>query len=483
MSATHSTLDDLCYLSATNAITHFKDKKLSPVELLKALIVRAEQVEPKINAFTATYFDEALAQAALAEKKYFKGEDVGPLEGIPIALKDEAALKGKITTQGSIILKDYRPEKSAPVNERLEQAGAIFHARTACPEFCSLWTTYSRLHGITRNPWNLDVTPGGSSGGSAASLAAGTTILASGSDIGGSIRQPAAMCGVVGYKPPYGRNPEDGTPFNLDTYNHQGPLARTVRDCALMQNIMCGPHPEDISTVKPKYEIPLNLNTDMRGFKIAYSINLDYVEVEPDVIKATMNTLAIYKELGAIVEEVHVSWDKSIDAAYHAHIYQIFGESMADFLENNIDDLCDYNVYYAQLSRRASKDPKNYYRALVAEANMYKTFGPMMENYDVFICPTTTTTSLKTDFAPHKDKFFINGKEEDNDASMAMCHQFNMMSRVPTLAIPSGFGVNGVPTSIQITGKTYDDVTVFRAAAALEDAQPWLHNKSHRPAL
>lgn len=239
---------ELCFLPAATALTQFRNAQLSPVELLNALITRSEKVEPSINAFTDRYFEDALAKAAEAEQRYAKGNP-RPLEGLPIAIKDEVAVGGQRSTQGSLLLQDDVNERSGYVVERLEAAGAIIHARTATPEFCLLFQTHSRLWGVTRNPWNLEITPGGSSGGSAASLAAGTSILASGSDIGGSIRQPASMCGLVGFMPPYGRNPEE-PPFNMDPYNRQGPLARTVTDCALMQNVMSGPHPRDIATVR-----------------------------------------------------------------------------------------------------------------------------------------------------------------------------------------------------------------------------------------
>ena len=195
---------DLCYLPAVEALELFRSRALSPLELLRALMRRAEEVEPRINAFTERYFEEALARAAEAEQRYVRGE-ARALEGLPVAIKDEPEVRGKRTTQGSLVLKDHVSEQNAYVVDRLEQAGAIFHARTATPEFCLLFQTHSRLWGVTRNPWNLETTPGGSSGGSAASLAAGTSTLASGSDIGGSIRQPASMCGLVGFKPPHWR--------------------------------------------------------------------------------------------------------------------------------------------------------------------------------------------------------------------------------------------------------------------------------------
>ncbi len=219
---------DLCYMPAAKALKLFKSRKLSPVELMEAVIARAEATQGKVNAFTYTHYDEAMELAKKAEKKYAKGRKTAPLEGLPIAVKDESYIEGKPTSGGSLLMKDTVADHTTEVNRRLLKAGGIVHARTATPEFSCAAYTWSRAWGVTRNPWNTDFTPGGSSGGSGASLASGTSSLATGSDIGGSIRIPASCCGVVGYKPPYGRNPED-PPFNLDFYCHEGPLARTRR--------------------------------------------------------------------------------------------------------------------------------------------------------------------------------------------------------------------------------------------------------------
>ena len=203
----HSVSDDLPYLPATEAIKAFSDGSLSPVDLMRSIISRSERVEPHINAFTDTYFESALEQARAAEERYRKSTQ-RPLEGIPLAVKDEFKLKGTRRTSASLVYKDRVDNESDVIIDRLLDAGAIVHAKTTTPEFCLLGSCHSRLLGVTRNPWNLDITPGGSSGGSGASLAAGCTTIATGTDIGGSIRIPAALCGVVGYKPPYGRNPE-----------------------------------------------------------------------------------------------------------------------------------------------------------------------------------------------------------------------------------------------------------------------------------
>jgi len=472
---------DLCYLPATEILALFRKKALSPVELLRALIRRSEELEPRINAFTDRYFEEALEGAARAEQRYAAGAaDLGSLEGLPVAIKDEPEIAGKRTTQGSLLLKDYISDESNPIVERLQQAGAIIHARTATPEFCLLFQTHSRLWGVTRNPWNLEVTPGGSSGGSAASLSAGTTTLASGSDIGGSIRQPASMCGLVGYKPPYGRVP-DLPPFNLDTYCHQGPLARTVADCALMQNAISGPHPRDIATLRDKVEIPLEADADLRGWRVAYSMDLGYVEVEPEVVRNTAETLAAFRSLGATVEEVKIGWTSDIDRTALKYYDLMMGGYIKKLVEGHRDLLTDYADDYVE--RVGSYSADEVLEGLEVCAEMYNTFGPLMERYDIFVCPNATTTQVKADFNYLHDTLTINGVEVEGELDVAMNHQFNMMSRCPVLAVPSGIASNGVPTGIQIVGKTFEDETVFRAAGALESTRPWFTDASRRPAL
>ena len=219
---------ELCYLTAAEARLRFENRSLSPVELMQALIDRSERIEPHINAFTETYFDTALEQAKAAEARYRKGTQ-RPLEGIPLAVKDEFRLSGTRRTSASLVFRDRIDDESDIIIQRLLDAGAIAHAKTTTPEFCLLGSCHSRLWGITHNPWNLDIAPGGSSGGSGAALAAGTATIATGTDIGGSIRIPAALCGVVGYKAPYGRNPEIPI-FNLDFYSHSGHMARSAGD-------------------------------------------------------------------------------------------------------------------------------------------------------------------------------------------------------------------------------------------------------------
>jgi aspartyl-tRNA(Asn)/glutamyl-tRNA(Gln) amidotransferase subunit A len=302
-------MNDLVYLSATKALRLFRARELSPVELMSAVIEHSVEVEPKINAFSAQFFDEALEKSKEAEKRYIdSSETPGLLEGLPIAIKEKHSIKGLPYSEGSLIDKDKIADITHPVAERIFAAGGIMHARTTQPEYAIAGFTHSKMWGVTRNPWNLNCSPGGSSGGGTASLAAGTAALATGSDIGGSIRNPASFSGVVGFKPPYGRVPAL-PPLNLDHYRTDGPMARTVADCALFENVMAGPHPIDLVSLSPKVELPEEFG-DIKGWKIAVCMHLGDFPVDSEVEANTYAVAEALRQAGAEVEEVTLNWRK-----------------------------------------------------------------------------------------------------------------------------------------------------------------------------
>lgn len=460
--------DDLCYLTAAEALALFKKKKLSPVELMKAVIKRAEKTEPKVNALPMTFFDEALERATEAEKAYAK-RSAAPraLEGIPLVVKDETLMEGRKTAFGSLIYKDSVDQETHFAIERVFDAGAIMHARSAAPEFSCAPYTHSRIWGVTRTPWNLDYSPGGSSGGAGASLAAGSTTLANGSDIGGSIRIPASMSGVVGFKPPFGRNPES-PPFNLDQYCHTGPMARSVLDCALLQNVMVGPHPQDIVSLRPKVTVPTSYKP-VKGWKIAVSLDLDCYDVEPDVIENTLQAVEVFRSLGAKVEEVKLGWKREeIAMAGRAHFAMIFGAWIGAYAKKHGDLMTDYALKFAEETGKVKK--ADFLKGLEVEAKMYRTLGPVLERNRVFLCPTLPVPSVKAGESYVKEKLLINGKPQGGIEEWLMTMCFNMLSRCPVMSIPSGLASNGVPTGLSIVGRTYDDASVFHAGAAYEAA-------------
>lgn len=471
--------DDLCYMGAAEALKLFKAKKLSPVELMQAVIARAEAVEPKINCFTYTFFDRAMDAARKAEDRYANAKRTRPLEGLSVAIKDENKVAGLRTTSGSLLFRNSIDKTTSLSVERILKAGGIVHARSTSPEFACAGVTHSKLWGVSRNPWNTDFTTGGSSGGAGGSLAAGSTTLANGSDIWGSIRMPASCCGIVGFKPPYGRVPED-SPYNLDYYCHEGPMGRTVADVALLQNVMAGPHPQDIASIRPKLRIPDDLK-DISGWKIAYSMDLGYFEMDEDVVRNTQATLQAFRDLGAAVEEVDLGWSHKTLTAASNYLGHIFGNMVAAYLPKYREDMTNYARRFADFGRQTTAD--DLIASMEVLNEMYATLGPALETYNVFICPTMNVPAMSADYDPGKDTCTINGKEQHPVWGWCMTYPFNMMSRCPVMSVPSGIASNGVPTGIQIVGRTFDDVSVFRAAAALEKARPTYADTGHRPPL
>ncbi|MEM7209694.1 MAG: amidase [Pseudomonadota bacterium] len=470
--------EDLCYLPATELIEKFKTKELSPFEVMQAVIHQTEKAEPVVNAFSHTFFDQALEQAKKAEQKYARGKRTGSLEGLPIAIKDETGIKGQPMTNGSLIYKDYVATETSVNNARIMRAGGIVHARSNTPEFSCAGYTHSKLHGVTRNPWNPAYTSGGSSGGASASLASGTCSVATGSDIAGSIRIPSAACALVGLKPAFGRNPET-VPFNLDQYCHAGPMARNVKDAILLQNVMCGPHPSDIALIRPKLRLPLNYKP-IKGWKIAYSMDLGSYEVEDDVRNNTLRALDVFRDLGATVEEVDLEWPKDIVAQGNKYLEHLFGTSMIEAYEAHGDALTDYAIEWAQKGSRSTT--REFLQSQTVAGNMYANFGPVMQKHNLFICPTNNLAAVKAEHNQARDKVVINGKQVDPFVGWVMTLPFNMMSRCPVMTMPTGMTSYKVPTSIQLVGDTYCEVDVCRAALAFEnEVGQWFRNSGHRP--
>ena len=387
-----------------------------------------------------------------------------------MAVKDEIEVAGQPATEGSLLFKDVVAGHTAASVQRIIDAGGIIHARSATPEFCCAAITDSRLWGVTRNPWNLEYSPGGSSGGSGAALAAGMASLATGSDIGGSIRIPASFCGVVGFKPPYGRVPQD-PPFNLDHYCHDGPMARTVEDCRLLENVMAGPHRDDIVSLRPKLTVPQDL-PGVDGMRVAVNADLGGFEVDQEVRANLRDAAGVFQGLGARVEEVGLELDMGdVREAARAHFAAIFGSLIGQVLPAHRDLMTSYAIAFAEDS---AKPTVGFYRSLEIESEVYARIADVLETHDLLVTPVFGVPALKATVA-------------DYDIEVMYRHGmtliFNMCSRCPVLVVPCGRSRDGVPLGIQIVGRTYDDVSVFRAAAAFAAARPWFDRPDARPAL
>jgi Asp-tRNA(Asn)/Glu-tRNA(Gln) amidotransferase A subunit family amidase len=476
-------MTDLAYLSAAEALERFADRSLSPVELLDAIIARAEATEPIVNALCFTRFDEARDEAKAAEARWLgKGAPPRQLEGIVTAIKDETAVAGQPCSMGSVIYKDVIADATSPFAQRMFDAGAIQHARTTTPEFSCAGFTHSRIHGVTRNPWNPDFGVGGSSGGSGASLAAGTSTLAAGSDIGGSIRIPASFNGVVGFKAPYGRVPVE-PPFNLDSYCHNGGLARTVEDMRLFQNVLAGPHPMDHRSLRPKVEIPPGLG-DVRGMRLAMTLDFGSYPLDPEIERNTRDAAEALRNAGAIVDEVEIGLTREVlHMAIGTHFAAIFGAWIGGLLDEHKDEMTGHAIAFVDYVNRMAGEDLNVYAGLDAETQIWNALAPVFESHDALLCPTVGMRGLVAgdDYADHGLE--IGGQECAFYFDGIITPVFNIASSCPVLNVPSGFSDNGIPTGLQIVGRTYDDATTFAIGAALERERPWLDTPSSRPHL
>ncbi|MCC5969020.1 MAG: amidase [Pararhodobacter sp.] len=472
--------DDLCYMSATEALARFTDKSLSPVELMQAIIDRAGVVEGQVNALTYTHFEEALVLAREAEARYMRAAPAGPLDGLALAVKDEGAIKDKPLSNGSLLLAGTIPDYNSPVNQRLLDSGAIVHARTATPEFSCAGYTWSRLWGVTRNPWNLEFTPGGSSGGAGAALAAGSCTLASGSDIGGSIRIPASASGVVGLKPAYGRVPEE-PPFNLDIFCHQGPMARSVGDAALMFSVMAGPHPLDIATQRDTPVLP-RVPGSIRGMKIAWSPDLGIFRIEPEVRRNTEAALDVLRDLGAVVEEVDLGWQVEWLEDGLDYLKLLMGNVLRDMASGREEELTSYA---RALIEGAGKVPASaLMRCYQSAGKMYATLGPVLERFDALICPTNGLPAVPAEYDQSRDVPMVDGAPVHPLYGWKLTLPFNMLSRCPVLAVPTGHATNRVPTGMQIVGRPWAEADVFRIGLAYEKAVGgWYDRAEKRPVM
>ena len=341
-------------MTATEAVAAFKAGTLSPVALMEATLARIDAVNPVLNAFTEIHSKRAFDQARAAEDAYRRGS-ARPLEGIPVAIKDFHPVAGELTTFGSKAFADNRPTHTAPTVARLLDAGAIMHARTTTPEFAYAPITASPLWGVTRNPWSLDHAPGGSSGGAGAALAAGMTMLADGTDAGGSVRIPAAACHVVGYKPPFGRNPLDRD-HPIESLLHYGPMARSVGDAALMQNVMSGAHGDDMCSLREGVELPASY-PPIAGWTIGFSMDLGMFEIDPEVARNTHAAVEVFRRLGCTIREVQPDWSGfDLPHPYLRYWEGMAAASLGGMLDEWRDEMDPYMVRIIENGRAHSAE-------------------------------------------------------------------------------------------------------------------------------
>jgi amidase len=462
----------LATLSAQRQIELFRDRSLSPVDILQAQIRRIEALGEQVNAITFRHFDEALAAAQASEARYRRG-DARPLEGITVAVKDEYEKSGWKVTAASVLYKDQVADDTHPVVDKLLDAGAVLHVQTTAPEFYLLGVTWSDLWGVTRNPWNLQFTPGGSSGGSAAALAAGMTTLAIGSDMGGSIRVPCALTGLYGSVPAYGRiaSPDESA---LVPHASPGPLARDFRDLILLQNIMSGPAPGCPAVLRPKLELPLRYPA--REWKVALCMDQGWAAIESDVRENTLKAVGILQAAGAVVEEVELSLETTGEKLRETIEQALFstaaGGGLVELAEKK-HRLTTYGRRFVELA--CEMGPKQAKAAAAETLRLYRVIDSEVfeAGYDAMICPTVATTRIAADYDPTKERPRVDGKAVDPYCGWHLTSLFSLLGWMPVFNVPTGLAVNHVPTGMQIAARPYDDATAAAIASLYaEGADP-----------
>ena len=462
---------ELCRLSAADIAALVRAKELSPVEVVQNCLERIEEVNPRLNCFCFVYADEALAAARAAEEAVMGGEPLGPLHGVPVAFKDMTPTKGKRTTLGSYLYEHWVPDRDAAIVERLLGAGAIMVGKTTTSELAYSFQMDTPLWGVTRNPWNTDHQPGGSSGGAAAAVAARCVPVAEGCDAGGSIRLPASFCGIVGLKPSLGRIPFDIFPSQFDSYTSFGPLCRHVSDAVLFLNAAQGPDDRDFSSLPELPAVSLPHSSDLDGVRLAVSPDLGYYAVDPDVAANTRHMVSTLRALGATVDEVELPWSREINEAgwLHWDVYSalMVGDRLGQFRERMEPDLV------ASVERGRNVSGVDLKRTELVRTRLAETVAPVFARYDALVCPTSAKPAIAV--GERESKF---GHDDTNGrfCHYEMTFPFNLLT-LPAISVPSGFADNGLPTGFQIVGRRHDDGTPLRIAQALEQELTWTERR------
>lgn len=453
---------DLMFLSAVDLVGMFARRELSPVEFMRRTIERCERVDPSLNALVDTFFEDALDQAVRAERRYLLGT-ARPLEGITVALKAQQPMRGRPWTDGSVALADRVADIDHPIVGKIRAAGGIIHARTATPEFCCMPFTHSTLWGTTRNPWNPDLSPGGSSGGSVAALAAGMTVLATGSDSGGSSRSPASFTGTVGFKPAYGTIATI-SPANLDPFWQDGALARTVDDCALLHGVIAGHDPSDMVSLPRNGDRP----TPATPLRIAVLTNLGNWCVDREIVADVTRAGEALAAAGMDVRPAELGWDRlRVNHLADAHLGDHGAVDIARLAAAS-DDVTDYARSFAHRTTEAARHfrPQDRHREA---GDMYRQIADLFEHVDVILCPTVGITGLTAGESYLSELPIVDGRRLGSLGDINLTRPFNILSRLPAISVPSGrIASSGLPLGVQIVGRPYDEQTVLSFARSVE---------------
>jgi Asp-tRNA(Asn)/Glu-tRNA(Gln) amidotransferase A subunit family amidase len=462
-------------MSACDMAEKIKTQELTSVEITEAIIERIERINPLINAYCTPTFDLARDLAKFADDRIKKGEKVEILNGVPTSIKDLMDTKGIRTTHGSKIFENYIPESDNLTVKRLKEKGIVLLGKTNTPEKGHVPITDNFIFGATKNPWNLERTSGGSSGGAASANAAGISPLALGSDGGGSIRVPSCLCGVYGLKPNYARIPYDYTQLAFYTMSHHGPIVRFVKDAALMLNAMAGPHPLDKYSVgQKKVDFVKALDERPKRLKVGYTLDLGNLKaIDPEVEDSVIKAAQKFEQFDWSVESVKVKLNRA-EKAFAILISSGFYHDFKNIINEWKDKMSPTLVLY--ITAGGSYKLLDLLKAQATRQEMEKILYNYFKDYDILITPTTAIPAFELG-SPFPSR--IAGKAVSVTGWMPYTFPFNM-SWNPAASIPCGWSKDGLPIGMQIVGRLWDEATVLQVSQAFEEIAPW---QDKRPQL
>jgi len=465
-------MTDLCFLPATEMALAVKKRKLSPVEIVDAFLKRIDKINPQVNAYCTLVPEMAREVAKKAEKELKPRKKLGPLHGVPVSVKDLTLTAGIRTTFGSRIFENFIPREDALIVQRLKAAGAIILGKTNTPEFGAGANTYNSIFGATRNPWRLSHTCGGSSGGAAVALACGLGPLATGSDLGGSLRIPASFCGVVGFRTSPGLVAHYPALLGWDNLAVQGPMARTVKDVALMLSVIAGPDdrvpisfPVDGQTFLSAVKEP-----KIRGLRVAWSPDLKVVPVDQEVKSVAASAARRFEELGCRVEEGEPDFSKVREVIHVTRSLRMFA-SYGQYLEDWRDKMNPNLVW--NIEQGLSLTVQQIAEAEKERTAIYHRVRQFFEKYDLLLTPTVAVPPFPIEEDYPKE---INGEKATSYTDWFLLTYAITMTGFPAISVPCGWTAGGFPVGLQIVGRRMAETMVLKAAAAFEALAPW-HDK------
>jgi Asp-tRNA(Asn)/Glu-tRNA(Gln) amidotransferase A subunit family amidase len=443
-------------------------QEVSAVEVLDAIVACVEVVNPQVNAIVTLVTENAREEARAVDARVAAGETGGPLCGVPASIKDLIETKGIRTTFGSLLRQDFVPEHDAVLVERVRAARCPIFAKTNTPDHGGKFAADNMVFGATNNPWDLSRSPGGSSGGAAAQVAAGMGPLAVGNDGGGSIRVPASMCGVYGLKPQFGRIPSWPRHNGWYTLNHEGPITRTVRDAAALLDIMAGPDDRDWLSLPDQPGSYLQAcDGDVKGMRVAWSPTPGYGRVDPAVLERCQAAARTFEELGCIVEEASPHLP-NVDQIFLGMIVpRLLVQFEQDFPPGFAEKLDPVVQSFLPLAEQMTT--RDVFAAIYGEYAVHDLLVAFFQQYELLLTPTIATPPYASGiFGPSE----VAGEPISSPLEPFFTHPFNLTGQ-PAASIPVGFTDSGLPVGLQIVGRRFAEKTVLRASACFEAARPW----------